>query len=54
MRKLTICVYYQGAPIACLCLYRDVSGLFSTCVPEAESSAAARLQTVNKALNIRK
>ena len=44
----------QNSPAVCLCLYHDVSGLFATQVPEMECSAAARLETVNNALTIRK
>lgn len=53
--ELTFPIPPKNSPAVCLCLFRDVSGLFTTVVPESESSAAAaRLQIVNDSLNTRK
>lgn len=44
----------QNSPVVCVSLYRDISGLFNTTVPETDSAETTKLHTANKSLNAKK
>jgi hypothetical protein len=44
----------QNSPVVCVCLYRDISGLFNTTIPETDSPETTKLHTANKSLNAKK
>lgn len=44
----------KNSPVVCLCLYRDISGLFSTTIPEMDLSESTKLNTENKSVSAKR